>query len=191
MIEMTINAMAVASVDLNSTELAEDYLGNVNESADVARRVVYAQHEGRCLEVLIGAGDRAKGRILAQTSAGKSVGIVKSRNWLLREGDVFSSQHNYLVFVSLLQQQVMALRFDPGANNGAIALMHLGHTLGNQHWPVTIKGETLYVELVTEAEQMALTLRKMADAIAIQGLQISFETKSPNESIDFSVGHAH
>ena len=174
-----------------ATELAEDYLGNVSESADVARRVMQAQRENRCLEVLIGRGDRAKGRILTQTSSGQSVGIVKARSWLLREGDVLSTPRNNLVLVSLKQQQVMALRFEQGVSNQAIALMHLGHTLGNQHWPVSVKGETMYVELVAEATQMESTLRKMVDTLAIQGLQISFEMKSPDESVDFSVGHAH
>lgn len=174
-----------------ATELAEDYLGNVSESADVARRVMQAQRENRCLEVLIGQSDRAKGRILTQTATGQSVGIVKARSWLLKEGDVLSTPRNYLVLVSLEQQQVMALRFENGVNNRAIALMHLGHSLGNQHWPVTVKGETLYVALVTEAAQMESTLRKLAQTLAVEGLHISVETKSPDDAIDFSAGHAH
>jgi urease accessory protein len=176
------------------TELAEDYLGNVSESADVARRVMQAQREDGCLEVWIGLGDRAKGRILTQTESGQSVGIVKARNWLLRQGDVFSTAHS-LVLVHLQPQAVMALRFAAGVRNGAIALVHLGHALGNQHWPVSVQGETLYVELVTDAAQMESTLRKIANSLAIEGLQISFETKSPEDAMDFSVvqgdGHAH
>jgi urease accessory protein len=177
------------------TELAEDYLGNVSESADIARRVMQAQREeDGCLEVWIGLGDRAKGRILAQTESGQSVGIVKARNWLLRQGDVFSTAHN-LVLVHLQPQAVMALRFAAGVRNGAISLVHLGHALGNQHWPVSVQGNTLYVELVTEAAQMESTLRKIANSLAIEGLQISFETKSPEDAMDFSVvpgnGHAH
>jgi urease accessory protein len=178
------------------TELAQDYLGNVSESADIARRVMQAQREeDGCLEVWIGLGDRAKGRILTQTSNGQSVGIVKARHWLLRQGDVFSTAHNHLVLVHLQPQAVMALRFEAGVSNGAISLVHLGHALGNQHWPVNVQGDTLYVELVTEAAQMESTLRTIANSLAIEGLQISFETQSPEEATDFSVvpgnGHAH
>lgn len=178
------------------TELAEDYLGNVSESADIARRVMQAQREeDGCLEVWIGLGDRAKGRILTQTESGQSVGIVKARNWLLRQGDVFSTAHNHLVLVHLQPQAVMALRFEAGARNGEMSLVHLGHALGNQHWPVTVQGETLYVALVTDAAQMKSTLRKIANSLTIEGLQISFETKSPEDAMDFSVAqgdsHAH
>ncbi len=170
-------------------ELAEDYMGNVSESADIARRVMQFQREGRCLEVEVGRSDRTKGRILTQTLSGKSVGIVKGRDWPLREGDVFSTVKRNLVLVSLKQQQVMAIRMEEGASNGAIALLHLGHAMGNQHWPVTTQGETLYVELVTEAAQMEKTLRKLSDALGIRGLNISFETQSDN--LNFSTGHAH
>ncbi|MGB3298250.1 MAG: hypothetical protein WBA76_08260 [Phormidesmis sp.] len=175
-----------------TTELAKDYLGNVSESADVARRVMQAQRENRCLEVLIGQSDRAKGRILTQTAAGQSVGIIKARSWLIKEGDVLSTPRNHLVLVSIEQQQVMALRFENnGVNNRAIALMHLGHMLGNQHWPVTVKGETMYVALVAESAQMESTLRKMAKTLSVEGLHISFETKSPDDAIDFSLGYTH
>ncbi len=188
--------MSETDLSEQPTELAEDYLGNVSESADIARRVMQAQREENgCLEVWIGLGDRAKGRILTQTESGQSVGIVKARHWLLRQGDVFSTAHNHLVLVHLQPQTVMALRFDARVSNPAISLVHLGHALGNQHWPVSAQGETLYVELVTDAAQMESTLRKIANSLAIEGLQINFETKSPDDAMNFSAvpgdGHAH
>jgi len=175
------------------TELAEDYLGNVSESADVARRVMQFQREGRCLEVTIERSDRAKGRILTQSQFGQPVGIVKARDWLLREGDVLSTQTSCkLVLVSLQAQQVMALRFEPSAhNNHAMALVRLGHALGNQHWPVTLQGEVMYVELVTDAHSMETTLLKIAKTIGIHGLQISFEEKATEQSVEFETGHGH
>ena len=182
----------------NATELADAYLGNVSESADVARRVMQAQRADRCLEVEIGQGDRAKGRILTQTANGYAVGIVKGRDWLLRDGDVLSTgggggggASDKFVLVSLAAQRVMALRVENGVENRAIALMHLGHTLGNQHWPVTARGETLYVELVSDAVQMENTLQKVADTLGVKGLRISIETLSSDRAIDFSRGHSH
>lgn len=176
------------------TELAEDYLGNVGESADVARRVMQFQREGRCLEVTIGRGDRTKGRILTQSQFGQPVGIVKSRDWMLREGDVLSTQISCkLVLVSLQPQQVMALRFESEASNRAIALVRLGHALGNQHWPVTMQGDVMYLDLVSDAKSMETTLLKIAKTIGIEGLQISFEEKAADQSVDFDAGpgHAH
>ncbi|MGB3670325.1 MAG: hypothetical protein WA984_09460 [Phormidesmis sp.] len=174
--------------EIRPTELAETYLGNVSEKADLAIRIAQAKEETRCLDVSIGLGDRTKGRILTHTATGQAVGIVKTRDWLLRDGDVFLSKNNYLVIISIQQQQVMTLQFEAGVGNRAIALVHLGHVLGNQHWPIVVKGDVLYVALVTEAAVMESTLRKMVKALAIEGLQIGYETKSADESVDFSGG---
>lgn len=176
---------------MTSAERAETYLGNVSESADLARRVLQARETGECLEVVVGRGDRAKGRILTQTASGQPVGIVKARDFLLKDGDVLLSERNYMVLISLQAQQVMALRFEHGMENSAIALVHLGHALGNQHWPVTAKGDALYVDLVASAEVMESTLRKIVKTLAIEGLQVTFETKSAEDSVNFSHSHAH
>lgn len=174
-----------------SAERAEIYIGNVSESADLARRVLHARETGECLEVEITRGDRTKGRILTQTASGQLVGIVKERDFLLKDGDLLLSESGYMVLVSIQQQRVMSLRFDSDAENRAIALVHLGHALGNQHWPVTAKGDVLYVELVADASLMESTLRKIAKRLNIKGLHISFETNLSDKAIDFSVDHSH
>ncbi len=172
-------------------ELAETYLGNVSEQVDLAARVSQAKAQGCCWEVLVAQRDRPKGRILTRTASGQSVGIVKGRDWLLRDGDVLTTAQNYLVLVSIQQQQVMALRFKDEASNRAISLVHLGHVLGNRHWPVTAHGNTLYVELAAEATLMASTVREMAQTLGIEGLQVSFEERSPDSALDFSHAHHH
>lgn len=172
-------------------ELAETYLGNVNEQADLAARVAQAKEQNCCWEVVVGQSDRPKGRILTRTAAGQSVGIIKGRDWLLRDGDVLTTKENYLVLVSIQQQQVMALRFEEGVSNQAIALVHLGHVLGNRHWPMTAHGNTLYVELAADPTLMNSTVREMAQTIGIEGLQVSFEKRSPDTALDFSHAHHH
>lgn len=174
-----------------SAELAETYLGNVNEQVNLTLQVAQAKENGRCWEVTISQSDRPKGRILTRTASGQSVGIVKGRDWLLRDGDVLATAQNHLVLVSIQQQQVMALRIEEGVSNQAIALVHLGHVLGNRHWPVTAHGNTLYVELAAEATLMASTVQEMAQTLDIQGLQVNFEERSPDCALDFSHAHHH
>ncbi len=165
------------------TELAETYLGN-SENADLTQQIAQAKEESRCLEVSIEISDRSKGRILTHTATGQAVGIVKTRDWLLRDGDMFLSNNNYLVVVSIQQQPVMTLQFGPEAENKAIALVRLGHVLGNQHWPVVVKGDVLQVTLVTDAAAMESTLRKMVKALAIEGLQIGYVVESVDDLED-------
>ncbi|MGC1306054.1 MAG: hypothetical protein WA885_02405 [Phormidesmis sp.] len=176
---------------MDKTERAETYLGNVGESVELAARVSRARQNDSCLEVSIGRGDRAKGRILTQSASGQSVGIAKTRDWLLRDGDVLATDRDRLVLVSLAAQQLMVLRFEEGVRNQAIALVHLGHTLGNQHWPITVQGEALYVELVAEAALVESTIRKVAKRLSIEGLQIDYEMKSPGEFVEFLSLHSH
>ncbi len=177
------------------TELAETYLGNVSERADLAQRVAQAKENNCCWNVSIELGDRTKGRILTHTATGQAVGIVKTRDWLLRDGDVFLSKNNYLVIISIQQQQVMTLQFEAGVSNWAIALVRLGHALGNQHWPIVVKGEVLYVALVSDAAAMESTLRTMTETFAIEGLQIGYEFRSADNLEDFvdtaDVHHHH
>ncbi len=176
---------------LAPSELAENYLGNVGDNEALAAQVAKAQQEGCCFDVVISRSDRRKGRILTRLSSGQMVGIVKGRDWLLRDGDVLATENNNLVLIGLREQKLMALRFDPQVPNNAIALVHLGHVLGNHHWPITVQGDALYVELVAEAALMQSTVNEMAQTLQIDGLQVGFESRSPEEALEFSPDHVH
>ena len=181
------------------TVLAENYLGNLGESEELAQRVAHSQEEGRCLEVTVERSDRAKGRILTQTASRQPVGITKGRDWLLREGDVFSVEgvgnaapaEHRLVLVSVQAQTVMALTFASGTQNDPTALIQLGHVLGNRHWPVAIKEQTLYIELAAEAALIESTLIEIAEQLNIQGLQIETVDRTTHNALDFRTEHAH
>ena len=62
-------------------------------------------------------------------------------------------------------------------NDYAIKLIHLGHTLGNQHYPITIQQDKIYIQLRTDAEAIERTVR----GFAIPGLKIEYEMRSPDE----------
>lgn len=171
--------------------LAETYLGNVGESDELAEHVTESRKDGLCLEVTIERSDRAKGRILAQTASGQKVGIVKGRDWLLRDGDVLAVEGNHLVLVSIQSQTVIALTFAESEHNDPVAIIRLGHVLGNRHWPVVIQAQTLYIELVAEAALIESTLKETADRLNIQGLQIEQVNRSAQDALDFHPDSAH
>jgi urease accessory protein len=185
--ESLANKLATSPKAQPLTVFASQYLGNVQSSAELAKRV--AQAASRCWQVEIGRGDRTKARILTQTVEGQSVGIVKGRDWQLREGDVLAAEDGQLVMVRLRPQPVMVLRFD--LEQDSLALLQLGHALGNQHWPLTVHSGAIYVALVGDAKRMEATVRSFAKTFAIEGLQISFEESVNDEAIDFAQGHSH
>lgn len=185
--------MRTGVVETNVMErvLAQTYLGNAREDEGLAVKVAQAQRTEQCLEVEIGRSDRTKGRILTRTASGQPVGIMKDRDWQLREGDVLETVQGHFVMVHVEAQPLMALRFSPDAHNHATALVQLGHTLGNQHWPTTVRGDAVYVEMVATRAQMEKVVNEMAIALKIEGLQITFEAKPADEAVEFQKHHVH
>ena len=182
----TSDSMSDSDAGSVSAEVADKYLGNVNEDRDLQSQVALDQKHSRCLEVFIDRIDARKGRILAQTQAGQPVGLVKSREWILRDGDVMMTQRQQRVLIRLKQQQVIALQFDRKAYNSPVKLMSLGHAMGNQHWAVIRIGETLYVEITADADRKEATLREIVETLEIKGLHIVRELKDANHFINFS-----
>lgn len=168
------------------TELAQTYLGNSIEDASLAEQIDKARNSGRFLQVCISQTDSCKGRIYAHTTSGVTVGIVKSRNWSLRDGDVLETEQGQLLLVNLQQQKVIVLYFTEPVADYAIKLVHLGHVLGNHHWPIIVQDHKLYVELAIDAQVIESTIREFK----IPGLQIDYELRSPHDHLDFSP-HAH
>lgn len=170
------------------TTIADTYLGNVNDQAELAEKI--KTEKAHVLQVRIARCDRIKGRIFTTALSGRSIGIVKDRNWLLRDGDVLATQSaettTEYVLVNLKEQQVIAIRFEPGAHNHAVTLMQLGHVLGNHHWPISVNEDILYVELVSDASLVESTVREVVENLNIQGLRITQESKAAQQAIDFS-----
>ncbi len=165
-------------------ELAETYLGNIAENASLSKRMEKLSFQEHCLEVYLSQTDSGKGRIHTHSTSGIEVGIVKSRDW--SQGDIFETQQGKLLLVHLQEQKVMVLTFlEPvsdasreAVHQRAIDLIHLGHVLGNHHWPIIINDGKLYVELVVDAEVIEATIRHFA----IPGLNITYERLSPQHS---------
>lgn len=172
-------------------QVADEYLGNVNDSSELASQVAQDKSKNQCLEVFIERQDCRKGRIFTQATSGHSVGIVKDRNWTLRDGDVLMTAQQQRVLVSIQKQQIIALQFERKAYNAPMDLVSLGHAIGNQHWPMSVQGETIYVDAIANADRIESTLREIADTLGIKGLHIVREFKSADQSIDFSGSHGH
>lgn len=192
----------------STTEVADCYLGNIKEDKALATRVAHSceahsceahSHEAQhCLKVSIERKDCRKGRIFTQAASGQAVGIVKGRDWQLKDGDVLRTQGNQLVLVSLQKQQVIALQFEQSAGNSSIQLVNLGHVIGNHHWPIALSGETLYIELSggdDMGDMVESTIKEMIKNLGIEGIHITREYKSVDHILDFSsvdsLSHSH
>ena len=111
-------------------EIAQSYLGNLTKDLNLAQRINSIRTLDNCLEIYLSQTDRCKGRILAESTSGIIVGIIKSRDWSLSEGDVFITKSGKLLLIHIQEQKLMVLSFTEPVENYAIELVHLGHVLG-------------------------------------------------------------
>lgn len=168
-----------------TTEIAQTYLGNLTEDTNLAQRVKSVRDLDQCLEVYLSQTDSPKGRIQAQSTSGITVGIIKSRDWSLRQEDVFVTESGNLLLIHLQEQRLMVLSFtEPVAR--AIELVHLGHVLGNHHWPITIVKNKIYLQPVVDPAVIEATIKDFQ----IPGLRINYESRSPEQHLHFS-HHTH
>ena len=167
------------------TEIAQTYLGNIQENLALAERL--EANKDRYLEVNLCQSDRGKGRIYAQSSAGVAVGIIKSRDWLLKEGDVLETEQGQLLLIHLQAQPVMVLSFSQPTVSNAIELIHLGHVLGNHHYPIMVQDNKIYLQLIVDKEVIEATIREFK----IAGLQIDYAEQQEGDRFSFSQHHHH
>ena len=165
------------------TEVAQTYIGNINHDRDLKQLVATES----CLEVTLQQSDRAKGRIHAHTASGIAVGIIKSRDRTIQSGDLFRTNLDKLLLVSLEEKELLVLDLSSVDSNLAPAkLVQLGHTLGNYHYPIMMQESKIYVQLVTDKP----IVEKMINDLNIAGLQIKYQTHLDSKNISFS-SHKH
>ncbi|MEB3358467.1 MAG: urease accessory protein UreE [Synechococcales bacterium] len=168
------------------TELASLYLGNTATDAALAERVDQALHHHQCLEVDLDSRDRIKGRIYTQARSGEAVGIVKDRSWLLAEGDVLQTQAGTLVWVHLQEQGMIVLSMTSNTPGHELALIHLGHTLGNHHYPIAVQDQRIYIQVSGDRPVIEATIARFQ----IPGLQMTYEGRSPAQLTDSDISFA-
>lgn len=167
------------------TEIARKYLGNINEDCSLKRELAKALKLRQCLEIDLASSDRAKGRIFTRSTSGVSIGIIKSRDLLLNTGDVLETESGSLILIRLQAQKLMVLSFTQPLGDRAIDLVHLGHVLGNHHYPISIESDKIYIRLVTEAS----AIEKMLEEFDLPGLKIEYQERSPEELIFSHYAH--
>lgn len=176
-------------------EVAQIYLGNIHQNPALADRLSEAKTNQQLLEVNLHQSDRAKGRISCTSTSGMAIGIIKSRELKIQTGDLYQTEQNYLLLVTLIAEKVLILSLPQETNNTEVQLVQLGHLLGNQHYPIQIKNQKVYVRLNSNQNHIASSednLVKMIRDLGIVGLTISKETvDQPLETSQQSHQHQH
>lgn len=152
------------------TEIAQTYLGNINDNLDLAELLATET----CLQVYLNYSDRSRGRIHAQTDAGITVGIIKSRDRSLRSGDLFKTNSQKLLLINLQEQELLILDFSATKTNYLPThLVNIGYILGNHHCPIAIEEHKVYLHIANNT-----VVKKAIEDLQIPGLKIYYEMSS-------------
>lgn len=81
----------------------------------------------------------------------------------------------------------MVLSFTGEAKGHEIELVHLGHAIGNHHWPLIVRGDKIYIDLVAGIEVMESVVR----SFNIPGLYMTYESRSFDNQLTFSKHSDH
>jgi urease accessory protein len=124
---------------------------------------------GARIDVLrLDQAEAQKSRLRKATEGGTDVAMALDRGVQVRDGDVLAwngaSRAAVVARVDLNDVLIIDLGglAAESAAEAMAACVGLGHALGNQHWPVVIKGSRVYVPLMVAEGVMASVLRTHA-----------------------------
>jgi len=156
--------------------VADTYLGSRTDD-DLAARI---DREG-ALTVRLDGTERRRSRVRTTTEEGHDIGVVTPRD--LDAGDVLAADDR-LVVVEL--DAVEAMVIDLAAADAPLTTgVALGHAVGNRHWDLAIRGETVSLP-VTDRKRMEREVRPLLP----DGATLEYEQVSPS-LFDGESGHEH
>ena len=148
-------------------------LGNIHSDAGLREQCERLSALGKQEVLLLETLDTQKSRLRVVTDKGTEVGIIMERGVALRDGDLlYLSEPDCAIVVQVKPEDVMAITLDPTPTRGELIAnaVRLGHILGNQHWPIHVVGETVYVP-VSIAQNVMETVMK---TYRVQGVHYEF-----------------
>ena len=155
--------------------VVEEILGNLGEDArlgDLHRRWQAAE---RAETVELTPLEAQKGRLRTVTDKGTPLGLSLGRGTALRDGDVLylNEAEERMIVARLKPEEVLVITVKPSASAADLirVAVHLGHVLGNQHWPVKVEGTSVYVPVSVDKKVMETVLK----TYDLQGIEYRFE----------------
>lgn len=158
--------------------VVEEILGNIGEDARLRDMHQRWQAAGGAETVELTPLEAQKGRLRTATDKGTPLGMSLGRGTALRDGDVLylNESEQRMIVARLKPEEVLVITVKPTASAAELlrVAVHLGHVLGNQHWPVKIEGTTVYVPVSVDKQVMETVLK----TYDLQGIEYRFEERS-------------
>ena len=156
-------------------------LGNLNNDESLALEVQRLDKEQKVGRVHIPFHDAGRRRLRVTTDDGLHVGVDLDDGTALQDGDVLTGEEgtDRLIVVEIAPSEAMALRMSkeiPSDQLFEFGVL-LGHMLGNQHWPITVKDDVVYAPLSIDHKVMETVVRTHG----FDGIEFEFVPVKPGD----------
>jgi urease accessory protein len=145
---------------------------------------------GRRTERLqVDSADAAKRILRRATDVGTDVAIALPRGSYLADGAVLADDGARIVVVERLPEPAVVVSFSPALSKAQLldAGVRIGHAFGNQHVPLEIEGDELYIPVTTSAEVVRETIARLE----LPGVSTALASVPLARRHPLAIGHAH
>ena len=155
-------------------------LSNVHNDEAIALKVQRLDKEDRVERVYIPFHDAGRRRLRLTTDHDNHIGVDLATA-ALQDGDVLAGAdgEDRLIVVEVAPSEAMALRMSETIPPDELFefAIKLGHMLGNQHWPITVKNDVVYTPLTIDHKVMETVIRTHG----FQGIEWEFVPIQPGD----------
>lgn len=156
-------------------------LGNINADESLSLEVQRLDKQKKVERVLVPFHDAGRRRVRVRTDQGTDIGVDLPLDEALQDGDVLpvGDDADRLVLIEVAPSEALALRMsrEIPADQLFEFGVRLGHMLGNQHWPITVKEDIVYAPLTIDHKVMETVVRTHG----FDGIEFEFVPVRPGE----------
>ena len=143
--------------------IANQVLGNIHADESLSMEVQRLDKQKKVERVFVPFHDAGRRRVRLRTDQGTDIGVDLPMDEALQNGDVLAigDESDRMVLIEVAPSEAMALRMSKEipADQLFECGVRLGHMLGNQHWPITVKDDVVYAPLTIDHKVMETVVR--------------------------------
>lgn len=135
--------------------------GNIGSDEHLKELFEDLEQKGLAEHVEFSPQEAQRGRIRKTTDRGTELGIVLEKGRGIRDGDVLLLEERRIVIARLKPSEALVITVHASGPPHEVieTAVRLGHTLGNQHWPISIKGGLIVVPVTVDKKVMETVLK--------------------------------
>lgn len=161
--------------------VVNNIVGNLHDTEDLALEVQRLEKQDKVDRVHIPFHDAGRRRLRVTTEGGLNIGVDLADGTALQDGDVLVGEEgtDRLIVIEVAPSEAMALTVSADVPPAELFEfgVKLGHMLGNQHWPITIRDNVVYAPLTIDHKVMETVVKTHG----FEGIDFKFVPVRPGE----------